>query len=105
MDYKNLLTQVQKTIAALETSEDPRTMISSIAETIALKFRNELGITGGRLFELRDNEYELVRRFGEKSEEKVGILVPYSYRPIELAIENGAVVMDRSDPGVDPVIE
>ena len=105
MDYKNLLTQVQKTIAALETSEDPRTMISTIAETIAVNFRNELGITGGRLFELRDNDYELVRRFGENSEEKVGILVPYSYRPIELAIENGAVVMDRSDPGVDPEIE
>lgn len=106
MDYKNLLTQVQKTIAVLETSDDARTTISSVAETIASSFRTELGITGGRLFEYRDDgNYELVHRFGERTGGPLGIMVPQDYRPLELAIENGVVVMDQSDQGVDPVLE
>ncbi len=106
MDYKNLLTQVQKTIAVLETSEDARTTISSVAETIASSFQNELGITGGRLFEYRDDgNYELVHRFGERTSSQLGIMVPQHYRPLELAIENGVVVMDQTDQGVDPVLE
>lgn len=106
MDYKNLLTQVQKTIAVLETSEDARTTISSVAETIASSFQNELGITGGRLFEYRDDgNYELVHRFGQHASAPLGIMVPQNYRPLELAIENGVVVMDQTDQGVDPVLE
>lgn len=106
MDYKNLLTQVQKTIAVLETTDDARTTISRVAEMIASSFRDELGITGGRLFEYRDDgNYELVHRFGEKTMSQLGIIVPREYRPLELAIENGVVVMDQSDQGVDPILE
>ena len=50
MNYKNLLTKVERTL-------------EQIAETIAANFRDELGITGGRIYELNDdNCYELVGR-------------------------------------------
>ena len=105
MDYKSLLTQVQKTLASIETSDDLAATVAQLAETIARDFRDQLGITGGRLYECRDEDYLLVHRFGDYGSAEMGILVPVTYHPIELVLENGIVVMDPTDPGVDPVLE
>lgn len=105
MDYRKLLTQVERTLEQLETSDSPSTSVAQIAETIATNFRGQLGITGGRVYECRDEAYELVARFGESHEGELGIEVPKNYKPIELVLENGIVVMDPSDPGFDPVLE
>ena len=107
MDYKNLLRKVEKTLEQIENAETTRFTIEQLAETIAANFREELGITGGRIYERNDDEncYALVGRFGIAKEGALGIAVPKDYRPIELVIENGVIVMDPSDPGVDPVLE
>lgn len=105
MDYKRLLTQVERTLEQLETSESPTISVAQIAETIATNFRDQLGITGGRVYEARDEVYELVARFGESHDGPIGIEVPREYKPIELVTENGIVVMDPTDPGFDPVLE
>lgn len=105
MDYKSLLTQVQKTLASIETSDDLAATVAQLAETIARDFRDQLGITGGRLYEKRDEDYLLVHRFGDYGSAEMGILVPITYHPIELLLENRVVVMDPTDPGVDPVLE
>jgi sigma-B regulation protein RsbU (phosphoserine phosphatase) len=105
MDYKRLLTQVERTLEQLETSDSPTTSVAQIAETIATNFREQLGITGGRVYEIRDESYELVARFGESQGGALGIEVPKNYKPIELVTENGIVVMDPTDPGFDPVLE
>lgn len=105
MDYRKLLTQVERTLEQLETSDSPSTSVAQIAETIATNFREQLGITGGRVYEARDESYELVARFGESHDGELGIEVPKDYKPIELVTENGIVVMDPSDPGFDPVLE
>jgi phosphoserine phosphatase RsbU/P len=106
MDYKRLLTQVERTLEQIETSESPVTTVAQLAETIATNFRDELGITGGRVYQMRDDLcFELVERFGDTSDMVLGIEVPRDYKPIELALENGIVVMDPNDPGVDPVLE
>ncbi|MEO6259729.1 MAG: PP2C family protein-serine/threonine phosphatase [Thermoanaerobaculia bacterium] len=106
MDYKKLLTQVERTLAQMESAETTRFTIEQIGETIAANFQDQLGITGGRIYECTDdNNYELVGRFGRCHSGVLGIVVPKDYKPIELVIENGAVVMDHDDPGVDPVLE
>jgi phosphoserine phosphatase RsbU/P len=105
MDYKKLLTQVERTLEQIDTSAHTTTTVSQIAETIAANFRDQLGITGGRVYELRDDSYELVTRFGQSHEGQLGIDVPRTYKPIELVTENGIVVMDPTDPGFDPVLE
>ncbi len=106
MDYKRLLTKVERTLAQIESAETRRFTIEQIAETIATNFRDELGITGGRIYEATgDNHYELVGRFGKAGDGALGIVVPKNYRPLELTLENGVVVMDPSDPGVDRVLE
>ncbi len=106
MDYKRLLAKVENTLEQIENAETRRFTIEQIAQTIATNFREELGITGGRIYESNDNnDYELVGRFGVSRDGPVGIVVPRTYKPIELVLENGVVVMDPSDPGVDPVLE
>ncbi len=106
MDYKRLLTKVERTLAQIESAETRRFTIEQIGETIAANFRDELGITGGRVYEAAgDNNYELVGRFGASHDGALGIAVSKDYKPIELVLENGAVVMDPTDPGVDPVLE
>lgn len=105
MDYKRLLTQVERTLEQIDTSDSITTTVSQIAETIATNFREELGITGGRVYESREESYELVSRFGPHNGGELGIVVPKNYKPIELVHENGIVVMDPTDPGYDPVLE
>ncbi len=106
MNYKNLLTKVERTLKQIQSAESTRFTIEQIAETIASNFRDELGITGGRIYELNDNNmYELVGRFGATNEKSLGIVVAKDYKPIELVLENGIVVMNPTDPGVDPVLE
>src|SRR5262249_13241328 len=73
---------------------------------VAWAVREELGITGGRIYEANDEDnYELVSRFGAVRNGALGIVVPKAYKPLELALENGVVVMEPTDPGVDPVLE
>ena len=105
MDYKRLLTQVERTLEQIDMSESTSTTVAQIAETIATNFRDELGITGGRVYQRRDDSYELVGRFGAEHEGVLGIDVPLDYKPVELVLENGIVVMDPTDPGVDVELE
>ena len=106
MDYKRLLAKVEQTLEQIETSDQPRMNLEQFGETIAANFRDELGITGGRVYEQRgDDTYELVGRFGVSHDGALGITVPKEYKPIELVVENGIVVMGPSDPGFDPVLE
>jgi sigma-B regulation protein RsbU (phosphoserine phosphatase) len=106
MDYKRLLTQVERTLEQIATDDGLTATVAQMAATIATNFRDELGITGGRIYEARgDDTFELVERFGVAQEGPLGIVVPRDYKPIELVIENGIVVMDPNDPGVDPVLE
>lgn len=106
MDYKRLLTQVERTLGQIEMAETTSTTLEKLGETIASNFRDQLGITGGRVYEERgDDVYQLVGRFGVSHAGALGIAVPKDYRPIALAIENGTVVMGPEDPGFDPVIE
>src|SRR5579859_3528697 len=102
MDYKRLLTQVERTLEHIESSTNRRLNIAQLAETIAANFRDELGITGGRIYECNDQDnYELVGRFGLEDQSPLGIIVPKTYKPVELTLENGVVVMNPNDPGVD----
>jgi sigma-B regulation protein RsbU (phosphoserine phosphatase) len=105
MDYKRLLTQVERTLEQIDTSDSLTTTVEQIGDTIAANFRDELGITGGRVYKAQDAAYELVGRFGQQHAGELHIEVPKDYKPIELVLENGIVVMDPTDPGFDPVLE
>ncbi len=105
MDYKRLLNRVERTLEQIDTTAQTGTTIEQLGATIASNFRDDLGITGGRVYESRGDEYELVGRFGASHDGSLGITVPRDYKPIQLVIENGIIVMGPGDPGFDPVLE
>jgi sigma-B regulation protein RsbU (phosphoserine phosphatase) len=106
VDYKRLLSKVEKTVEAIEGGEGVGSTIASIATIVTNNFREELGITGGRIYEARgDDTFELVGRFGDDREAPLGIIVPREYKAVELVLENGIVVMGPGDPAFDPVLE
>jgi Stage II sporulation protein E (SpoIIE) len=105
MDYKRLLIQVEHTLEKIETTDVPVSTVGDFAQTIAVEFRDQLGITGGRIYARRDETYELVGRFGDAREGVLNIEVSQHYRPIEIVLDTGIVVMDPGDPDVDPVLE
>lgn len=106
VDYKRLLTQVERTLSTIENAGTRRLTVEQIGETIATNFRDELGITGGRIYEeTGDNCYEIVGRFGVAGQETLGMRVPNDYKPIQDAVENGIVVKDANDPDLDPILE
>src|ERR1051326_4024673 len=106
MDYKRLLTQVEKTLEEIEAGNAPEWTVAMIAETIAANFRDELGISGGRIFESRgDDTFAMGGKLGEASDAALGMVVPREYKPLELVLESGIIVMDPGDPAIDPVLE
>src|SRR5262245_59237360 len=91
VNYRGLMKKVEQVVAAMDRDEDVGTTIHSLLETIIDKFRDELGIYGGRLYQRRGSYYVLQGTFGEAKEVPKGLKVPISYRPIQLLLEGGTV--------------
>jgi sigma-B regulation protein RsbU (phosphoserine phosphatase) len=105
MDYRALLKNVEKTLSAIERSDDVVSTVADVGEAVVSNFRGELGIIGGRLYQREDAEYILRRGFGRSKKVSEGIAVPASYEPIRRAIEEGVVLADLKDPWVDRELE
>jgi sigma-B regulation protein RsbU (phosphoserine phosphatase) len=105
VNYRTLMKKVEQVVAAMERTDDMATTIHTVVETIISKFRSELGIYGGRLYQRRGAYYVLEATFGDAKEVPIGLKVPKSYRPIELVLEQGAVYMDAGDPRIDKGLE
>ncbi len=105
VNYRGLMKKVEQVVAAMDRDEDVAATIPSLLEIIIDKFRDELGIYGGRLYQRRGGYYVLQATFGEAKEVPKGLKVPISYRPIQLLMENGTVYMDAEDPGIDRNLE
>ncbi|HYO13817.1 MAG TPA: PP2C family protein-serine/threonine phosphatase [Thermoanaerobaculia bacterium] len=105
VNYRGLMKKVEQVVAAMDRDESASTSIPSLLESIIEKFREELGICGGRLYERRGGYYVLQATFGEAKEVPQGLKVPISYRPIQLLLEDGAVYMGPEDPDIDKSLE
>ncbi|HKV09697.1 MAG TPA: SpoIIE family protein phosphatase, partial [Thermoanaerobaculia bacterium] len=105
VNYRGLMKKVEQVVASMDRGEDEGATIPSLLESIIDKFRDELGIYGGRLYQRRGGYYVLQSTFGEAKEVPQGLKVPISYRPIQLLLEDGAVYMDADDPDIDRSLE
>lgn len=105
VNYRGLMKKVEQVVAAMERAEDLGTTIHSLIEIIINKFRDELLIYGGRLYQRRGNAYVLLATFGEAKAAPQGLKVPVSYPPIHLLLEEGAVYMGADDPRMDQRFE
>jgi len=105
MNYRTLLRNVDRTLAAIESTADATETIARLCEAVLRNFRNELGIFGGRLYVRREREYVLTRGFGRSKSIPPGLAVSAEYAPIRRAEEEGIDVTDLSDPTVDRELE
>jgi sigma-B regulation protein RsbU (phosphoserine phosphatase) len=101
---KSLFRKVERAIEAIERSSDASSTITETATAIIENFREELGVSGGRLYEKRDGGYELTRVFGG-AVAAPGIFVPDEYPPVQQVVDGGVVVLDLTAPGVDSEFE
>jgi sigma-B regulation protein RsbU (phosphoserine phosphatase) len=105
VNYRGLMKKVEQVVAALDRDDDVGTTIHNVVETIIVKFHDELGIYGGRLYRRRGDSYVLDDVLGDAKEVPSGLKVPISYRPIQLVLDQGAVFMDADDPRIDRGLE
>lgn len=105
MNYRALLKNVEKTLVAIERTDDVLSTIVSVGEAVVRNFRYELGIFGGRLYVRRENQYVLEKGFGRSRRVDAGLVVSADYGPIRRAEEDGLVLTDLADPSVDPELE
>jgi sigma-B regulation protein RsbU (phosphoserine phosphatase) len=102
---KSLFRRVERTLDAIEHAGDILGTIRNVASYMTANFRDDLGIVGGRIYRLDEDEYELVHVFGTADASKVGTRVPAQYIAIEAALDSGLVVMARNAPELDPALE
>jgi sigma-B regulation protein RsbU (phosphoserine phosphatase) len=105
VNYRELMKNVEQVVAAIERSDDMGTTIQTLIQSIVERFRDELGIYGGRLYQRRGDYYVLQATFGEAKEVPKGLRVPLSYSPVQLLLEQGTVAMDADDPRTDKSLE
>jgi len=102
---KSLFRKVERTLDAIEHGSDILGTIRNVAEHMAVNFRADLGLLGGRVYRLDDNEYELMETFGSARGTPLGTRVPRAYAAIEAVLDSGLVVMDRNASELDPELE
>lgn len=107
VNYRGLMKKVEQMVSAMERAdfEDRTATIRRLLENVITKFRDELGIYGGRLYRRRGETYALEGTFGEAKEVPRGLRVPVSYRPIQLVLEDGVAYMEAEDPTIDRDLE
>lgn len=105
VNYRGLMKKVEQVVAAMDRADDIGATIHTLLQIIIDKFQDELGITGGRLYQRRGDVYALQSTFGEAKEAPRNFRVPLSYAPIQLVLEEGAVYMGADDPRMDRSFE
>lgn len=105
MNYKELFRKVERTLARIEHSEDLPITLTMIVRSLVDDFRDELGITGGRVYKKRGQSYVMTAHYGSGNAPKPGFRIPSTYPPIVELGKTGYIYMGPDDPGFDPLIE
>jgi serine phosphatase RsbU (regulator of sigma subunit) len=103
-EHKAWYRKLERTLGAIERSEDVSRMLSEALVSIVRDLHEDLGVVGGRLYERRGSRYVLTHQTG-KSHAPLGYKIPIHYAPIRRLLREGYILMSESDSGFDPRIE
>jgi sigma-B regulation protein RsbU (phosphoserine phosphatase) len=104
-DHRGLMRKIEALAEHIERDPGDILSISSVANKVIYKLRDELGISGGRLYELDGDDYLLRATFPDAREVDTEIRIPRTYPPLEICLMRGSVYMTADDPLVDPDLE
>ena len=103
-DYKNLFRKLEKTLARVQQSTDTIATLSAILQRLVDDFRDELGVTAGRIYARKGGSFVLQQEYPSGGKLQ-GFRIPASYGPMRELLERGYVFHDIRDPGIDQAIE
>ncbi len=103
--YRRLMKKVENLVAAVARSDDASAIIHTAMCHIVHNFRDELGISGGRVYERDDDAYVLRDTFGDAKPVAPGLEILRTYRPVERALTDGVLFMRSGDEGADADFE
>jgi sigma-B regulation protein RsbU (phosphoserine phosphatase) len=102
---KSFFRRIERTLDTIQHSDDILGTVRNVAEYMTANFTDELGIVGGRIYHLNEDEYILVHNFGIAQNARIGTVVSRHYVAIDAVLESGLVVMDRNAPELDSDLE
>ena len=105
VNYKELFRKVERTLARIEKSEDLPVTLTMILKSLVDEYREEFGITGGRVYQQKGNAYVLTAQYGSGPKLNPGFKIPVTYAPMRLLRKLGYIYMGPDDPGFDPRLE
>lgn len=104
MDPKDLFRKLEETLGRIERAEDALATLSAILERLINDFRDDLGLISGRIY-VRDDDSLVLQSEYPAGKAQVGFRIPLSYPPVKTLMQQGFVMHDLTDPGVDRRIE
>lgn len=105
IDWADLMGEVEDLVSAIEDAEGRTATLHAAVEAIIGKFRDQLGIYGGRIYRRQGDEFVLMGVFGEAAEVSQGLVLSESYPPIQRVLDQRTMLMEADDPLVDRSLE
>ncbi len=105
VDFRELMKRVEQVVEAIEPAENLDDTVRQLAIEAISRFREELGIFGGRVYTREGDVYRLQAVFPDLGEPLPELEVPVSYEPIQQLLDQRTIYMDRDDPHIDREIE
>jgi serine phosphatase RsbU (regulator of sigma subunit) len=103
--FRHLLRRVEQTVAEIQEAEERADTLQRLAEAVLSRLGEALGLSGGRLYRRRGDQYEIVATFPTTRSELIGVRVPASYSVVSDLLDAGVVYLDENDPRLDPELE
>lgn len=100
-DIRLLMKRVEQLVREIQAADEAGITIYNLVDAIIARFREALGLYGGRLYQWDGEAYELKATFPNAKPAEREIRVPATYAPIEIALAEGVVYMDSDDPRFD----
>ncbi len=105
VDYAELMKSVEELVESSAEASDASQTVHLLAHGVIEKFRDELGVLGGRIYRRRGGQFVVVATFGDVREAVEGARLPVEYPPVEEVVQKGAILVERGDGSLDPRIE
>ena len=106
VDYRQLMKRIEQVVAEIDEAGERGATVHVLADAIVTRFRDSLGIGGGRLYRhTGEGRYRIVATFPEARPDILGIEVPDDYPPVDAVLENGVAYLGAEDPRIDREIE
>lgn len=105
VDFGELMKQVEEAVEAVEPAEDLAVTVRQLAVEVLSRFREQLGVFGGRVYRRDGGVYRLIAAFPESRKPSGALELPVDYEPVELLLDSRTIYMDRDDPRTDRELE